>query len=152
MNQATRWKLAMTSRDFRKMGRLHSASSYFARVQMPREPQLTGHAEAGLLTSPPSASAPSRWWCRQVGLFATSGMCAARCVGGSYSSGYCPGVTPGSLLIPHHSWPGNLNTFNSWLQRYNFFLKRQEKTIDLSQQQKRKTISTIVTNARLFRR
>ena len=31
-----------------------SASSHFARVQMPREPRLIGSAEAGLLTSPPS--------------------------------------------------------------------------------------------------
>ena len=31
-----------------------SASSHFARVQMPREPLIIGSAEAGLLTSPPS--------------------------------------------------------------------------------------------------
>lgn len=32
---------------------------------------------------------------------------------GSYSSGYCPGVSPGSLLIPRPTIrAGNLNTFN----------------------------------------
>jgi len=60
----------------------------------------------------------------------TSGMSAARCVVGSYSSGYCPGISPGSLLIPRHDWPGNLNTFNLLPQRYDFFPNATRKTQD----------------------
>ena len=39
--------------EIQKMGRL-LCIIYFARVQMPREPQYFGSVEAGLLTSPPS--------------------------------------------------------------------------------------------------
>jgi len=52
----------------------------------------------------------------------------------SYSSGYCPGIAPGSLLIPEGvaklNASRNLNTFNNLVQRYNIFLKATTQNDD----------------------
>ena len=49
---------------------------------------------------------------------------------GSYSSGYCSGFTPDSLLIPGpERGSGNLDTLNNLLQRYCFFIYLTTKKI-----------------------
>ena len=61
-------------------------------------------------------------------MVATSGMMPHDVISGSYSSGYCPGIAPGSLLIPGQCWPRNLNTFISTVQSYNLLPNTASKT------------------------